>query len=193
MMPYILLTAVTMGYRQALFTGFIPLGTITSRGETAPTAIRIAFRWAFFFLIALLTGSLVIHFAGPVFPRAFIHLEYLLVLFLGIIHLLNLSAKHEHFRNFIYNKRWLYSLGMLQGFSALGNVAAFYSVDDLKLPLLVMACMVYGLAYCIVVSFLAMFIGLITNISHKSRSVVVVLLSILGIVIGILHFFTGMI
>jgi hypothetical protein len=193
-MPSILLTAITIGYRQALFTGFIPLSTITSRGEIAPTALRIAFRWACFFLIALLAGTVFLHFVGRYFLQGLIHLEYLLVLFLGIIHLLNLSAKHEHFRNFIYNKRWLYSLGMLQGFSALGNLTALYVyADDITLPLLVLASLVYGLAYCIVVSFFAMFIGILANISHKSRNALVVLLSILGIAIGIVHFFTGLI
>lgn len=190
----ILLTGLTMGYRQALFTGFLTVGSVTARGENAATAFRIVLRWSTFFLLALLLGSGLLYLLGPFVFYRFIHLEYLLVLFLGIIQLLNLSAKHEHFRNFLYNKRWLYSMAMLQGFSALGNMVAIYAIDTgISFPIVLMACLSYGLAYCFTSSLFAVLIGILTNTTQKARTALVVFLSILGIISGIIHFFTGLI
>lgn len=190
----ILLTGLTMGYRQALFTGFLTVGSVTARGENAATAFRIVLRWSTFFLFALLLGSGLLYLLGPFVFHRFIHLEYLLVLFLGIIQLLNLSAKHEHFRNFLYNKRWLYSMAMLQGFSALGNMVAIYAIDTgISFPIVLMACLSYGLAYCFTSSLFAVLIGILTNTTQKARTALVVFLSILGIISGIIHFFTGLI
>jgi hypothetical protein len=190
----ILLTVLKQGYFQALFTGFLAISSTTSRGVIASTALRIVLRWSTFFLLALLLGSGLLYLLGPFVFHRFIHLEYLLVLFLGIIQLLNLSAKHEHFRNFLYNKRWLYSMAMLQGFSALGNMGSIYAIDaEISFPIVLMACLSYGLAYCFTSSLFAVLIGILTNTGQKARSALVVLLSILGIIIGIIHFFTGLI
>jgi hypothetical protein len=190
----IILAAMTAGYLQALYTGFLPLGSITARGEILATAFRIVMRWSLCFLIAILIGTPFLYFIGPSFFHRFIDLEYLLVLFLAIVNLLNLSAKHEHFRNFLYNKRWLYSLGMLQGFSALGNMVSVFSLtDNIFFSSVLMACLAYTLTYCITVSVFAIFIGLMANTQHRVRTALVVFLSILGIIIGILHFFLGII
>jgi hypothetical protein len=189
----ILFTALTMGYRQALFTGFFTVGSVTARGENAATAFRIVLRWSTFFLLALLLGSGLLY-SRPSLLVPLIHLEYLLVLFLGVIHLLNLSATHEHFRNFIYNKRWLYSMAMLQGFSALGNLCEIYAIEaEISFPIVLMACFVYGLIYCFTSSLFAVLIGLLTNVGQRARNAIVIFISVLGIIIGIIHFFTGLI
>lgn len=190
MMLPIVLAAFSMSYRHALMPGFLPLSMTTARGEIAATALRITTRWSACFLIALMVGAVLIHFLTPRLFTQFIHLEYLLVLFLGIVHLLNLTGKHEQFRNFIYNKRWIYSLGMLQGFSTLGNITAIYSnTADIPFTVLLTSCLVYGLTFVVITSAIAIGLGLLAHSGHKARTALVIVLSVICITLGIIHFF----
>lgn len=189
-----ILGALKFGYQQALFTGFIPLSSATAQGTPLKKTLQTVLNWLICFMIAIFIGMPLLYFARFILLNNLNGLEYMLVIFLGVINLINLSSKRAPFNNFLYNRRWIYALGVLQGFGAVGNLIWIYAVtSEVTFFSIFTVGTIYAITFCGVVCFFAIGVGVLTLALPKARTALIVFFSILGIVTGLLHFFFGLI
>jgi hypothetical protein len=186
----LILSVLFIGARQAVTYGYLPLSLITVRHDTSSTVVRTALTWSVGFMICILAGVLFLQMTGSLFVREFRQVGYLLVLFAGSLSILNISGKRETFKRFVLDKKWLYSVAMLQAVGGLDIISVTYVFgSDVTFTTVLMSSILYGLCFAMIVSMISIIVGLLASVGPKIRKALVIILSLLAILNGAINFF----
>jgi hypothetical protein len=186
----IIITSIVAGGRHSLAGGFLPVGIMAVRCENLPSSLRVLKQWTTAFTITAVAFAITPYFFGFYFFMLLRHLDYLLMLLIGITFFIN-----TYFRKRILaepDKKLIYLIGILQAIGMFYELGAIYAItSSVSGEMMILSVFLMGISFVLFSFFIATLFSMHTlfrSNALKIKSFLLVILSAACILIGVTHF-----